>query len=83
MIIGIPKEIKNHEYRVAATPDMVKSLTTAGHTVWVEQDAGLAINYSNKQYNDAGAVVLNSAKEVYKAELILKVKKVSGYDNIS
>jgi alanine dehydrogenase len=75
MIIGIPKEIKNHEYRVAATPDMVRALTTAGHTVWVEQDAGLAINYSNKQYNDAGAVVLNSAKEVYKAELILKVKE--------
>lgn len=75
MIIGIPKEIKNHEYRVAATPDMVKALTTAGHTVWVEQDAGLAINYSNKQYNDAGAVVLDSAREVYKAELILKVKE--------
>ena len=53
MIIGIPKEIKNHEYRVAATPDMVKALTTAGHTVWIEEDAGLAINYSNKQYNDS------------------------------
>ena len=75
MIIGIPKEIKNHEYRVAATPKMVKNLTSAGHTVWVEKDAGLNINYSNKQYTEAGAVILDSAKEIYKAELILKVKE--------
>lgn len=74
MIIGIPKEIKNHEYRVGATPAMVKSLTDAGHTVWIQGDAGKAIGYSDEHYQKAGAMI-KAVKEVWQAELILKVKE--------
>ena len=76
MLIGIPKEIKNHEYRVGATPSGVRELVNSGHKVIVEKNAGLAIDYTNKQYVAAGAKIVNSAKEVYsEAEMILKVKE--------
>ena len=75
MIIGIPKEIKNHEYRVAATPEIVKELTNNGHTVNIETNAGSAINYTDNDYIKSGANICKSAKEVYQSELILKVKE--------
>lgn len=76
MIIGIPKEIKNHEYRVGATPAGVLELVSAGHEVYVETNAGLAIEFTDEQYKAQGAKILPSAKEVYaKSDLILKVKE--------
>jgi len=76
MLIGIPKEIKDHEYRVGATPSGVRELVNAGHQVLVQKGAGAAIDFSDKQYVDAGAKIVASAKEVYgKAEMILKVKE--------
>ena len=76
MIIGIPKEIKNHEYRVGATPAGVAEMTRNGHQVIVENNAGLEIDYSNEQYIKAGAIIAANAKEVYKkSDMILKVKE--------
>lgn len=76
MLIGIPKEIKNHEYRVGATPSGVRELVAAGHKVLVQKSAGEAIDFSDKQYIAAGATIVNSAAEVYEqAEMILKVKE--------
>ena len=76
MLIGIPKEIKNHEYRVGATPSGVRELVNAGHKVLVEKDAGLGIDYTNEQYIAAGAKIVGTAKDVYsEAEMILKVKE--------
>lgn len=76
MLIGIPKEIKNHEYRVGATPAGVRELVKAGHKVIVQKDAGSAIDFLDKQYVEAGAKIVPTAKEVYeKAEMILKVKE--------
>lgn len=76
MLIGIPKEIKDHEYRVGATPSGVRELVNAGHQVLVQKGAGAAIDFSDEQYVDAGAKIVPSAKEVYgKAQMILKVKE--------
>ena len=76
MIIGLVKEIKNHEYRVGLTPNDVKAYTDAGHQVLVETGAGEGSGFSNMEYTAAGADVLNSAAEVWdKAEMIVKVKE--------
>lgn len=76
MLIGIPKEIKDHEYRVGATPAGVRELVNAGHKVIVQKDAGTAIDFSDAQYVEAGAKIVDSAKDVYaQAEMILKVKE--------
>ena len=76
MIIGIPKEIKNNEFRVGLTPSLVSSLTRQGHTVLVEQYAGAQIGFANEQYEAAGAKVMADAKAVFAdAELIVKVKE--------
>lgn len=76
MLIGIPKEIKNHEYRVGATPAGVRELVNAGHKVIVQKDAGTAIDFTDAQYIEAGAKIVDSAKDVYgQAEMILKVKE--------
>ncbi len=76
MLIGIPKEIKDHEYRVGATPSGVRELINAGHQVLVQKDAGSAIDFSDEQYVAAGAKIAADAKEVYgKADMILKVKE--------
>ena len=53
MLIGIPKEIKDHEYRVGATPSGVRELVNAGHQVLVQKDAGASIDFSNEQYISA------------------------------
>ncbi len=75
MIIGVPKEIKNHEYRVGATPEMVSLLVRAGHEVRVQSKAGEAIGFSDTMYRDAGAKIVPSPKEVYDAEMVIKVKE--------
>jgi len=76
MLIGIPKEIKDHEYRCSATPAGVRELINAGHKVLIQKDAGKAIDFSNEQYQSAGAKIINSANEIYeKSEMILKVKE--------
>jgi alanine dehydrogenase len=76
MIIGIPKEIKNHEYRVGATPAMVRALVEAGHTVFVQTKAGEKIGFSDEMFIAAGATIVSSAAEVYKCEMIIKVKEL-------
>lgn len=76
MIIGIPKEIKNHEYRVGATPSGVHELVAAGHTVLIETNAGASIGFENEDYITAGAKIVDKAQDVYgQAEMILKVKE--------
>ncbi len=77
MIIGIPKEIKNNENRVAITPTGVEALTKAGHQVIIEHGAGDNSGISNEVYAAAGARVIPSAREVFDvAEMILKVKEL-------
>lgn len=75
MRIGIPKEIKNHEYRVGATPDLVRALIAEGHSVQVETHAGSRIGFSDNLYQQAGAQIVSSAQEVYDNEMIIKVKE--------
>lgn len=76
MLIGVPKEIKNHEYRVGLTPSGVRELTAHGHQVLVQSQAGLAIGFADEQYLQAGAKIVAHADEVFaKAEMIIKVKE--------
>lgn len=83
MIIGIPKEIKNNENRVAITPAGVKAFSQAGHQVLVQKSAGLGSGIEDNEYINAGASILETAKEVFNlAEMIMKVKEplTSEYD---
>lgn len=74
--IGVPKEIKNNENRVALTPAGAAALTAAGHRVLVEREAGAGSGFSDEEYEAAGAVLHGEADEVWgKADLILKVKE--------
>jgi alanine dehydrogenase len=76
MKIGVPKEIKVHEYRVGLTPASVRELTSAGHDVVVETQAGLGIGCPDSDYVAAGAKILGAAKDVFSAaDLIIKVKE--------
>jgi alanine dehydrogenase len=75
MLIGIPKEIKDKEFRVGATPDMVHAFIHGGHQVHVETKAGDAIGFSDEMYEEVGAKIVKGPAEVYKAELIIKVKE--------
>jgi alanine dehydrogenase len=76
MIIGVPKEIKDHEYRVSVTPDGVQALREAGHEVLVEPSAGVGSGYSDEQYRQAGARLAASKEALFKdAALIVKVKE--------
>ncbi|MEM8704230.1 MAG: alanine dehydrogenase [Pseudomonadota bacterium] len=76
MRIGVPKEIKNHEYRVGLTPDSVHEMIAHGHEVLVETNAGAGIGASDADYQAAGARILGSAKEVFNAaQMIVKVKE--------
>ena len=76
MIIGVPKEIKNNEFRVSATPSGVHSLVKAGHSVLVETSAGLGSAITDADYVAAGATIISTSDEVWaKADLILKVKE--------
>ena len=74
MLIGIPKEIKNHEYRVGLTPSSVRELTAAGHSVIVECNAGAGIGATDTEYEHAGASIIQGADEVFAlADMIVKV----------
>lgn len=76
MFIGVPKEIKNNENRVALTPAGVITLINAGHTVLVEKDAGIGSGFVNDDYAKAGAEIIDSAEKVWaKADMIMKVKE--------
>ena len=76
MIIGVPKEIKNHEYRIGLTPAGVKELSVNGHEVIVENNGGAAIGFDNEQYTLAGAKIINDAAEIFAtADMIIKVKE--------
>ena len=75
MKIGVPKEIKDHEYRVGITPEGVKLLTNMGHQVIIQENAGAAIGYSNESYQSAGAQVTSSVEEVFSSPMIIKVKE--------
>lgn len=77
MKIGIPKEIKTHEYRVGLVPGSVRELIHKGHTVYVETNAGAAIGYPDASYAAVGAQVVSSAEALFqKADLIVKVKEL-------
>ncbi len=75
MHIGIPKEIKNHEYRVALTPEGARVLVEAGHDVRIEVDAGAAVGFGDEDYRAAGTTIVASAAEAYDADLVVKVKE--------
>ena len=76
MLIGVPKEIKNHEYRVGLTPESVAELIHAGQSIIVETKAGEGIGASDKDYQDLGAEIVSSAADVFKrADMIIKVKE--------
>ena len=76
MLIGVPKEIKNHEYRVGLTPQAVGEYVRHGHKVMVEKNAGAGIGCSDKDYENAGAMIAETAAEIFaKAEMIVKVKE--------
>ena len=76
MIIGIPKEIKDQELRVAATPSAVMQMISAGHTVLVGANAGAGIGRSDEDYEVAGAEIIHDPAELWgRADLIYKVKE--------
>ena len=76
MKIGIPKKVKNNEYRVGLTPKYVKTLSENNHEVFIEKNAGNGIGYVDSDYINSGAVILNSPKEIFESsELIIKVKE--------
>jgi alanine dehydrogenase len=76
VIVGIPKEVKDNEYRIAATPEGVRELVDAGHTVLIEEAAGLGSSLSEDRYKRAGAQFVSSAEDVWRgAGMIIKVKE--------
>lgn len=76
MKVGIPREVKDNEYRVAITPAGVRELVSCGHTVQVEKDAGVGSSITDDEYQAAGAQIIASADDVWaEADLVLKVKE--------
>lgn len=75
MIIGVPKEIKNNENRVSITPNGVHSLALAGHTIYIEQDAGIGSGFTNEEYQQAGGIITTKDDVFAQADLIVKVKE--------
>lgn len=72
--IGLPREIALQEKRISLTPDAVGLLVANGHEVWIETGAGEGSNFSDREYSEAGAKIVYSPEEVYKAEVILKIE---------
>lgn len=72
--IGLPREISLQENRISLTPDAVAILVNNGHEVWVEAKAGLGSKFSDKEFSDAGAKIVYSPQELYKADVILKIE---------
>ncbi|WP_173915843.1 alanine dehydrogenase [Halobacillus sp. Marseille-Q1614] len=75
MKIGVPTEIKNNENRVAMTPAGVMSLTEAGHQVFIQRGAGLGSGFTDEQYAQAGALLVDTAGEAWSQEMVMKVKE--------
>jgi alanine dehydrogenase len=76
MLIGVPKEIKNKEFRVGMTPTSVREVVEAGHKVIVETGCGAGIGMDDAAYRKAGAKIIKTAEEIFaKAEMIVKVKE--------
>ena len=76
MLIGVPKEIKNHEYRIGLTPGGVHELVVNGHKVLVENNGGAEIGFDNEQYIAAGATIVDTAEAIFAAaDMIIKVKE--------
>ncbi len=76
MLIGVPKEIKNNEFRVGMVPSSVRELIAAGHDVIVEHNAGIGIGFTDDNYTDIGAKIIDTAEQVFaEADMIVKVKE--------
>lgn len=75
MIIGVPKEVKKLENRVAITPAGVMSLVGQGHQVIIETNAGIQSSFSDEAYRNAGAIIVEEARDAWKADMVLKVKE--------
>jgi len=76
MLIGVPKEIKNHEYRVGMIPANVRELIASGHQVIVEHNAGIGIGFTDEDYTENGASIADTAEQVFaEADMIVKVKE--------
>lgn len=76
MRIGCVKEIKNNEYRVGLTPSNVKDYVAANHEVFIEKDAGIGSGFNDEEYSEAGATIIDNAKEIWdKVEMMVKVKE--------
>ncbi|MEL7446118.1 MAG: alanine dehydrogenase [Pseudomonadota bacterium] len=76
MLVGVPKEIKTHEYRVGLTPESAREYVAAGHQVMLESGAGLGISKTDDDYRAIGAEIVDSAEEVFaRAEMVVKVKE--------
>jgi alanine dehydrogenase len=75
MTIGVPKEIKNNENRVALTPAGVEALVAAGHKVSIQKTAGEGSGFTNASYEKAGAILVDTAAEAWSAEMVMKVKE--------
>ncbi len=76
MIVGVPREVKDGEFRVGLTPDGARELSRAGHAVRIERGAGADVGFDDAQYAAAGAHIAASAREVYATDLVLKVKEI-------
>lgn len=77
LFIGIPKETSFQENRVGLTPSGVNVLTNNGHEVWVEMEAGVSAGFSDHEYSEAGARIVESSKEIFQAQVVLKVEPPS------
>src|SRR6476660_2360452 len=75
MRIGVPREIKNNENRVAMTPAGVVNLVKFGHEVFIEKGAGLGSGFLNEDYETAGAKLVDTAEEAWSMEMVMKVKE--------
>ncbi|MBD2188634.1 alanine dehydrogenase [Pseudanabaena mucicola] len=75
MKIGVPNEIKDREFRVGLTPAAVETLTLRSHQVFIETNAGLGSGFSDAEYVQAGATIVNTAQEIYSQEMVVKVKE--------
>jgi len=76
MIIGVPKEIKNHEYRVGLTPESASELVLAGHDVIIETNAGAGIGATDQDYEKIGAKIISTAQDIFnQADMVVKVKE--------
>jgi len=76
MLIGVPKETKNHEYRVGLTPAGARALVAAGHAVCVQANAGSRAGFDDGHYRDAGAAIVGDARAAYDVDMVIKVKEL-------